>query len=141
MAQAFSESDTTGVSDDIRSALRSAVESNTHSHVQSLINGVNSNDFAESWRNFLGQLLGLAKSTEVVELLLNHGANIESRGKMGSTVLMEASATDVIKMLIFDKEVELEEKDGEGKEPIVTKHISVQCTIMWIHRTHTLFDT
>lgn len=95
--------------------LEHAVESDNLGLVQSLIKPHSSNEDSQTWKRLLRELLPLAKSKEVAELLVKHGADINARGKKGSTVLMEADALPVIKWLIFDKKVYLEETDDKGR--------------------------
>jgi ankyrin repeat protein len=114
MAQSFSTIATTPISGPERSPLQNAVDSDHLDRVQSLLKRDGSIGDPEVWQTQLRRAFPLVKSKEVGELLVRHGADINSKGEDGSTLLMETTIKSVIEWLI-DQKVELEVKDNKGR--------------------------
>lgn len=113
MAQSSSATDNAQISEDVRSSLKTAVESDQLE--QSLVERHESNENPQAFKRLLRELLSLARSKKVAKLLIDHGADINARGKKGSTILMETNVLSVIKWLIFEKSVDLEARDNKGR--------------------------
>lgn len=103
------------IPDNDRLSLKIAVESDNHHRVQILVERNESRGDIEEWKTVYREFFSLAKSKEVGDLLIQHGADIKSRGKSGTTFLMETSSIRVLDYLINDQRVHPEPRDDEGR--------------------------